>query len=126
MKKKILVGVAVLVIYGIAASFFAHTKADDQQIVLALIMAGGLAIINFFLGILYNQRALRERTDLVTMVVMKNMLKRMAIILTILFTIVLSIDLNHFVFVASFFILYFLFQIIEINDLHKKQLRNSP
>ncbi len=119
MKKKILSGLGVLVVYGIGAFLYARGQEYDLPVVLALALAAGIGLFNYILGVFFNKKVFHAQAEMFTQVVMKNMLKRMALVLAIFFTIMLSIDLNHFVFVAAFFILYFLLQIIEIKDLQK-------
>lgn len=120
MKKKIYSALAIFAVYAFVAKIYAQKMQYDNEVILALVFAAAIALVNFGLSIYFNQKVLKKAVGIFTTTLMQGMLKRMIIVLVISFTIMLTIALNDFVFVAAFFILYFLLQIIELSDLHKK------
>ena len=120
MKKKIYSALAIFAVYAFVAKIYAQKMQYDNEVILALVFAAAIALVNFGLSIYFNQKVLKKAVGIFTTTLMQGMLKRVVIVLLISFTIMLTMPLNDFVFVAAFFILYFLLQIIELVDLHKK------
>ncbi len=120
MKKKIYSAFVIFAVYGFVAKIYAQKMQYDYEVILALVFAAAIALVNFGLSIYFNQKVLKKEAGTFTTTLMQGMLKRMVFVLVISFTIMLTIAVNDFVFVAAFFILYFLLQIIELGDLRKK------
>ena len=80
----------------------------------AFILAGVLAILNMILAMVFIDKNLAKHQDEFMKSFMQSTIVRLVIVLAIFFTIILLMSLNHFVFSIGFFILYFLFQIVEI------------
>ena len=78
-----------------------------------------LFIINMVLDTLFLIKSLKNDADSFVKRFFRGKLVRIVIVLMIFFTIWVFIALNRFIFVVTFFILYFLFQIMEIYILHK-------
>lgn len=88
----------------------------------ALLYAGLLGSINVFLNIFFAVKNLKKPDNDFIKSFWMSIFFRMLILLGMFFTILIKVPLNHFVFTVAFFILYFLFQIIEIYILHTAKL----
>ncbi len=96
-----------------------------EETVLGVAWGSGLFFINMILDTLFLIKSLKEDADSFVKRFFRGKLVRIVIVLMIFFTIWVFIALNRFIFVVTFFILYFLFQIIEIYILHKHNSKRS-
>lgn len=112
-----------IIIYAIVATIVVTVNNYDQSDILALIIAGGLALLNLFFTMVFIKKNIHKRNTAFIKGFFLSTIVRLIILVAIFFTIVLNLPLNYFVFGVSFFILYFLFQIIEIFFLHTN---NAP
>lgn len=112
-----------IIIYAIVATIVVTVNNYDQLDILALIIAGGLALLNLFFTMVFIKKNIHKRNTAFIKGFFLSTIVRLIILVAIFFTIVLNLPLNYFVFGVSFFILYFLFQIIEIFFLHTN---NAP
>lgn len=80
----------------------------------ALILAGILLAVHALITEIFYVKS-RSKSDIAFILSVKvKTFLRMAIVLVLFFTIIAIMSPNHFVFTGAFFILYFLFQIIEL------------
>ncbi len=84
-----------------------------------------LFFINMILDTFFLIKSLKNDADSFVKRFFRGKLVRVVIVLMIFFTIWVFVALNRFIFVVTFFILYFLFQIIEIYILHKHNSKRS-
>lgn len=108
----------LFLVYMLVAAIISFAEKYDDLDILALIMAGVLALLNVFLTIFFIRKNNNKSNQEFIKGFFLSTIVRIVILLTIFFTIVLKLPLNHFVFTVGFFILYLLFQIIEIYLLH--------
>jgi len=113
-------GAVILLLYSAGAWLFLSGSESGKEDLQALILAALLALLYMVASAYSVHRVLKKPAGEFVRSFMKNMIIRMGGLLAIFFTILLIIPLNHFVFIASFFILYFLFQIVEIYLLHNR------
>ena len=90
----------------------------DTQFIKGFVFAAILAVINIIITIFFIDFSLKKPTNEFVKIFLGTTILRLILVLTIFFTIVWVVSLNHFVFSVAFFILYFLFQIMEIYLLH--------
>lgn len=115
-------GVTLLLIYAVISFLIVSYKDYSVEFGKAFIFAGFLGSVNIFLNIFFVVKNLKKRNNDFIQSFWKSILVRMFILLGMFFTTLVNVHLNHFVFTAAFFILYFLFQIIEIYILHTAKL----
>ena len=108
--------------YGVFSSLLVFVKDYQKGEISALLLAGILALINIVFVVFFLVKKLGRPEKEFVSSFWRITLMRMVIILAIFFTILTKITLNHFVFTVAFFILYFLFQMIEIYILHTAKL----
>lgn len=124
LKQFIKFGLVLIVLYTIISIIIAYYSKYNSESVSALIFAGILATINIVIVVFFLTRILKKPADQFLKAFWMSTLIRMLFLLAMFFTILTQVTLNHFVFTAAFFILYFLFQMIEIYILHTaKQFR---
>ncbi len=85
---------------------------------LGLFLAGVLCALNVLTTLFFIKKNLKKEGIEFVKGYTRSTLIRLFLLLAIFFTIVLKMPVNHFVFSVAFFILYFLFQMIEIYVLH--------
>jgi hypothetical protein len=118
LKKSLLLSVVVIITYVSVAYILVRTYNYNGPEIQALVFAAILALLNFILALIFIDKNLTKKQKEFINALMKSTILRLVIILAIFFTIILFVPLNHFVFSIGFFILYFLFQMIEIYVLH--------
>ncbi len=91
----------------------------DRETIWAVAWGGGLFTLNMVLDTLFLIKSMKKDADSFVRQFFSGKLVRVVIVLMIFFTIWVFAALNRFIFVVTFFILYFLFQIMEIYILHK-------
>ena len=125
LKKTLKPSIVIFLLY-IIISYLVVQKYDfgDPEI-LALVLAGALAIVNLFLTVILIEKNLTKNKNEFIKGFLQSTMIRMLILLAIFFTIMVLLSLNHFVFGIGFFILYFLFQMIEIYILHTNKQTNK-
>jgi len=125
LKKTLKPSVAIFILY-ITGTYFIVQKYDyGEPEILAFVFAGVLAIVNLVLTVFLIEKNLtKNKNDFIKGFLQSTMI-RIAILLAIFFTIMVIMSLNHFVFGIAFFILYFLFQMIEIYILHTNKQTNK-
>jgi len=121
LKKSLPFSALIVVIYISAAYIIIHNFDYGQAEIKAFIYAGMLAILNMVLALIFIDKNLTKNQNEFMKSFMKSIIIRLVTVLAIFFTILLVMSLNHFVFSIGFFILYFLFQMIEIYILHTNQ-----
>jgi hypothetical protein len=85
---------------------------------LALIYAGVICTLNVSITLFFIKKLLKKPGYEFVKGFNSSVLIRLFLLLAIFFTIILKMPVNHFVFTVAFFILYFLFQVIEVYILH--------
>jgi len=118
LKKSLVFSLIVLIGYIAIAYILIKINNYGQAEIAAFIYAGILAVLNLILTMFFIDKNLTKKQNEFIKSFMQSTILRLVIILAIFFTIVLLMQLNHFVFSIGFFILYFLFQMIEIYILH--------
>jgi len=118
LKKSFLLSAVVIITYLSVAYILIRTYNYNDPEIQAFIFAGILALLNFVLALIFIDKNLTKKQNEFIKAFMHSTILRLVIILAIFFTIILLMPLNHFVFSIGFFILYFLFQMIEIYVLH--------
>ena len=111
-------GVLSFLVYIITSAIIVKINNYENEDILALTAAGGLAFINLALTVFFIKKNISKNNIEFIKGFFLSTIVRIIILVAIFFTIVLKLPLNHFVFGVAFFILYFLFQIIEIYFLH--------
>ncbi len=113
-------GAVILLLYAVGSWFYLGGSESGEEDLRALVLAALMALLYMIASAFSVHRVLKKPSAEFVRSFMKNIIIRMGGLLAIFFTILLIIPLNHFVFIASFFILYFLFQIVEIYLLHNR------
>ena len=121
LKKSLPFSAVIIVIYISAAYIISGHYNYNQAEIEAFLFAGLLAVLNMILAFNFIDKNLTKSQNEFMKSFMKSTILRLVIVLAIFFTILLTMSLNHFVFSIGFFILYFLFQMIEIYILHTNQ-----
>ena len=121
LKKSLPFSALIVVIYISVVYIITHNYHYGQAEIMAFILAGMLAVLNMILAMIFIDKNLTKNQNEFMKSFMKSTIIRLATVLAIFFTILLLMSLNHFVFSIGFFILYFLFQMIEIFILHTNQ-----
>jgi len=116
--KSLLPSLIIFILYITVAYFLVQLKDYGRQEILALVLAGALAVINLVLTVFFIEKNLAKNKNEFIKGFLKSTIIRIVVLLAIFFTIMIIMSLNHFVFGVGFFILYFLFQMIEIYILH--------
>jgi len=106
--------IAILLIYSAAAFLFISYKDFGKSEILAFVFAGLLASINIIITLVLIEKNLQKSEDNFVKSFMLSTLIRLFFLILIFLLIVTIVSLNHFVFSIAFFILYFLFQMVEI------------
>ncbi|KAA3611260.1 MAG: hypothetical protein D8M58_14925 [Calditrichaeota bacterium] len=108
----------ILVIYtGVVILIYFNSKIETAEI-LGFVLAGVLCTINVFITLFFIKKILKKPDIEFVKGYIRSTLIRLFFLLAIFFTIVMKMPVNHFVFSVAFFILYFLFQTVEIYILH--------
>ncbi len=97
--------------------FYLNDKIGKPEI-LAFLLAGAVCTLNVLFTLFFIKKILKKDDIDFVKTFIGSTLFRLIILLGIFFTIVLKLPVNHFVFSVAFFILYFLFQAVEIYILH--------
>jgi len=118
LRKSSLPFVIIFVLYIVSAFWIAENNDYGSPEILALLCAAILAGLNLFLTVYLIEKNLTKNKNEFIKNFLQSTIIRIVILLAIFFTIVVIMPLNHFVFSVAFFILYFLFQMIEIYILH--------
>jgi len=118
LKKSLLLSAVVVIIYASSAFILIRNYNYKEPEIQAFVFAGILALLNFVMAVILIDKNLAKKQNEFIKAFMQSTILRLVIILAIFFTIILMMPLNHFVFSIGFFILYFLFQMIEIFVLH--------
>ena len=118
LKKSLLLSAVVVITYASSAFILVRNYNYKEPEIQAFVFACILALLNFIIAVILIDKNLAKKQNEFIKAFMQSTILRLVIILAIFFTIILMIPLNHFVFSIGFFILYFLFQMIEIFILH--------
>lgn len=125
LKKVLKPSLAIFIFYITLAWFIVEKYAYGQTEVTSFVLAGVLAIVNIFLTVWLIEKNLTKNKNEFIKGFLQSTIIRIVILLAIFFTIIVLVPLNHFVFGIGFFILYFLFQMIEIYILHTNKQINK-
>ena len=117
-KKTLKPAVLIFSLYIIISYLIVRKYDYGEPEILAFILAGALAVVNLFLTVFLIEKNLTKNKNEFIKSFLQSTMIRIVILLAIFFTLLVIMSLNHFVFGIGFFILYFLFQIIEIYILH--------
>jgi uncharacterized membrane protein len=118
LKKSTRFSLIIFVLYTVSAFLIMQKPNYGNPEILAFLSAGILAILNLVLTVLLIEKNLAKNKNEFIKSFLQSTIIRVVILLAIFFTILLIMPLNHFVFSVAFFILYFLYQMIEIYILH--------
>jgi len=122
MIKKFLFGVGlILIFYMISAYALAVFAELDAQ---GLFAAGLLATINIIAAYGIIAYAFRHEQKKFAKIFLSGLVIRLFILLSVIFLILKFTTVNHFVFISSLFILYFIYQIWEVTFLNKNITNN--
>ena len=114
LKKITLFAIAILVVYSAVAFLYISYKDLGKQEILAFVFAGLLASINIIIALTLIEKNLQKSEENFVKSFMLSTLIRLFFLILIFLLIMTILSLNHFVFSVAFFILYFLFQMVEI------------
>ena len=117
-KKTLKPAVLIFSLYIIISYLIVRKYDYGEPEILSFILAGALAVVNLFLTVFLIEKNLAKNKNEFIKSFLQSTMIRIVILLAIFFTLLVIMSLNHFVFGIGFFILYFLFQIIEIYILH--------
>ncbi len=118
LKKSALHISAILVFFFIVSLLLYFSFNYGKKEILSLAAAGLLVSFNFIITLYIIDKNLTTRKNSFVNSFLIMTLIRFVFLLIIFFTIVSLDTINHFVFSAAFFILYFLFQMVEVYNLH--------
>jgi hypothetical protein len=107
----------LFVYFGLAIFLYMYDIIEKSGI-LGFIFAGVVCTLNVFFTLFFINKILKKPDNEFVKGYIKTTVFRLFILLAIFFTIMLKMPVNHFVFSGAFFILYFLFQMVEIYILH--------
>ena len=125
LKRTLKPSIIIFILYIIIAYYIVQKYNYEDPEILAFVLAGTLAIVNLFLTLFLIEKNLTNNKNEFIKAFLYSTILRIVILLAIFFTIIVIVPLNHFVFGIGFFILYFLFQMIEIYILHTNKPANK-
>jgi len=108
----------ILVAYSILALVLYLSDKIGKPGLLGFLFAGVICTGNVLFTLFFIKKILKKPDIEFVKGFTQSTLIRLFTLLAIFFTIVLKTPVNHFVFSVAFFILYFIFQMVEIYILH--------
>ncbi len=122
MDKKFFIGVAaILIIYIVAAWSIVQLAGFQAEKIKGLYFSGILATINVVMAYVVLKLAMPKDQKTFAKIFLSGMVLRLLGLLILIFMIFKYSDADHFVFIGSLFILYFMYQIWEVLILNNKK-----
>jgi len=118
LKRSIILSTILLALYIIASLLLFNINQWAFKEIISLGLAGIMSFLNMAITLFIIEKKLKKSHNEFVKGFIVSLVSRMVVLIAIFFTIEAKMVLNYFVFGIAFFILYFLFQIIEIYILH--------
>ena len=125
LKKVRVFAIVIIFFYSGIAYLLIHFNNYGQDEILGFIFAGILTTINIIATLFLLEKTIQKPAKQFLKSFMTSTLLRLFFLLLIFLLTMTMVTLNHFVFGIGFFILYFLFQMIEIYILHTNKQINK-
>ncbi len=121
MVKKFFIGTAVILLFYVLVSWAVSVVADfNKEQNSALFISGIIATINIVVAFLVIYFSKDKKQSEFAKIFLGGMVVRLLAMLATIFMVFKYSDADHFVFIGSLFILYFLYQIWEVLTLNSK------
>ncbi len=121
MVKKFFIGTAVILLFYVLVSWAVSVVADfSKEQNSALFISGIIATLNIVVAFLIIYFSKDRKQSEFAKIFLGGMVLRLLVMLATIFMVFKYSDADHFVFIGSLFILYFLYQIWEVLTLNSK------
>lgn len=121
MQKNFFLGLgAILIVYILAGSGISKAASFNPDQILSLCISGIIATVNIVIAFLVVKLSMHKEQDVFTKIFLSGMVIRLLGLLAVIFLVLKYSRVDHFVFIGSLFILYFIYQVWEVLMLNSK------